>query len=55
MPKSVPLRHIAVTIVLPGTPAAASPINLPAGITRFRKKWSLVETNRATSAMLGGG
>ena len=55
IPKSVPLRHIAVTTVLPGMPAAASPISFPAGITRFRKKWSLPATNLATSAMSLGG
>jgi hypothetical protein len=51
----VPLRHIAVTTVLPGMPAAASPISFPAGITKFRKKWSLPATNRATSATSSGG
>ena len=36
-------------------PAAASPISLPAGITRLRKKWSLPATNLATSATSPGG
>ena len=55
IPKSVPLRHIAVTRVDPGMPAAASPTSFPAGITRLRKKWSLPATNLATSAMSAAG
>ncbi len=50
MPKSVPLRAIAVTTVAPGIPAAAAVCSLAAGITRLRKKWSLPPMNRATRA-----
>ncbi len=38
MPKSVPLRAITVTMVLPATPSAGSSMALPAGMLRFRKK-----------------
>ena len=50
MPKSVPLRAIATTIVEPGTSRAASSASLHAGIARLRKKWSLPPTNRSASA-----
>lgn len=49
-PKSVPLRVSVVTTVDPGMPAAAMVCSLAAGITRFRKKWSLAPMNRATRA-----
>ena len=50
MPKSVPLRAMVVTTVLPGIPLAAAVASLQAGITRLRKKWSLPATKRAASA-----
>ena len=51
-PKLTPLRAIAVTIELPGTPAAASHIALHAAIERLRKKWSLpaMKAERAVAA-----
>lgn len=54
MPKSVPLLLMTVTMVLPGTPWAASSIALPAGIERFRKKWSLplMKLSTATASSL---
>ena len=45
MPKLTPLRAITVTRLLPGTPCAASDIDLHAAIERLRKKWSLPATN----------
>ena len=50
MPKSVPLRAIATTIVEPSMPRAASSASLQAGIARLRKKWSLPPMNRSASA-----
>ena len=50
MPKSVPLRAIATTIVEPGTSRPASSASLQAGMARLRKKWSLPPTKRSTSA-----
>ena len=50
MPKSVPLRAMATTIVEPGTSRPASSASLHAGIARLRKKWSLPPTKRSTSA-----
>ena len=44
MPKFTPLRAITVTMLLPGTPAAASVIDLHAAIEMFKKKWSLPAT-----------
>jgi hypothetical protein len=38
MPNSTPLRAIAVTMLLPATPCAASSIALQAAIDRLRKK-----------------
>ena len=40
MPNSVPLRAIAVTRLLQGTPWAASSAALHAAMPTFRKKWS---------------
>ena len=45
MPKLTPLRAITVTMLLPGTPCAASDIDLHAAIEMLRKKWSLPATN----------
>ena len=49
-PKLTPLRAIAVTIELPGTPAAASSIALHAAIDRLRKKWSLPAMKASVAA-----
>ena len=38
MPKSVPLRAIAMMTELPSMPLAASTVHLQAGIERLRKK-----------------
>ena len=45
MPKLTPLRAMTVTMLLPGTPCAASDIDLQAAIEMLRKKWSLPATN----------
>ena len=50
MPKSVPLRAIATTIVEPSMSRAASSASLHAGIARLRKKWSLPPMKRSDSA-----
>ena len=55
IPNSVPLRAMAVTIVEPSTPAAASAADLAAGIERFRKKWSLPAMKRAAAATSADG
>ena len=44
MPKLTPLRAMTVTMLLPGTPCAASDIDLQAAIEMLRKKWSLPAT-----------
>jgi len=41
MPKSVPLRHMAVTTDEPSMPRAGSVIALPIGMPTLRKNWSL--------------
>ena len=50
MPKSVPLRDIATTMVEPSMPRAASSASLQAGMARLRKKWSLPPMKRSDSA-----
>jgi hypothetical protein len=50
MPKSVPLRAMAVTIVDPSTPWAASAMALQAAITGFRTDRALSPRNRKTSS-----
>ena len=55
MPKSVPLRAIAVTTVEPAIPDAAAAWSFAQGITRLRKKWSLPPMNRATRATSADG
>ena len=40
MPKSVPFRVMATTMLLPSMSRAASSVALHAGMERFRKKWS---------------
>ena len=50
MPKSVPLRAMAVTRVQPGISSAGSSIAFIAGIDRLRKKWSLPSMKRSTAA-----
>ena len=52
MPKLTPLRAITVTMLLPGTPCAASDIALQAAIEILRKKWSLPAMN-ASDALNG--
>ena len=54
MPKSVPLRAIATTIVEPSMSRAASSASLHAGIARLRKKWSLPPTKRSALAHVLG-
>ena len=53
MPKSVPLRAIATTIVEPGTSRPASRASLQAGIARLRKKWSLPPMKRSDPGDVG--
>ena len=50
MPKSVPLRAITVSTVAPSIPSAGSSMAFPAGIERFKKKWSLRSMNSNTCA-----
>jgi hypothetical protein len=50
MPKSTPFLAIAVTMLLPATPCAASSMLLHAAMEMFRKKWSLPAMNSITDA-----
>ena len=51
MPKLTPLRAMTVTMLLPGTPCAASDIDLHAAIEMLRKKWSLPATKVSARSM----
>jgi hypothetical protein len=58
MPKSVPLRAIAVTIVASATPFAGSRMLFPIAIATLRKNWSLPAMNwnaRAASPARASG
>ena len=55
IPKRTPLRAIAVTMLLPATPCAASSMLLHAAMDRLRKVWSLPATKRTTRATRSPG